>query len=160
MGKHFISVLAAIACALMAACAQPSGPGYFSAPQADGISWKWRSNDAFPRTVVLTLHHGYGATLETWDALQASGSEASYRIETGDVGWVYGHQLVTFNGREQQPLEIHNEPDGSLSAWWHPAGQWSASFANAAEDPPATEPDMRMQRVYSPESSPRPVDLP
>jgi hypothetical protein len=160
MGKHFITATLVIAGMLLTACAQPNGsPGRFEAP-ADGVTWEWRSNGAFPKTVVLTLNHDKSATLETWDTRQASDLEASYRIETGGARWIHGRQFVTFSGRVEQPLEIEVQPDGTLSAWWLPAGKWSTVFEGDRDEPPAVEPDMKMQRVFSPEWRTRPVDIP
>ncbi|GAB2179370.1 hypothetical protein [Dongia sp. agr-C8] len=147
MGKHFISALFAIACLLLAACAQPGDPPRVPVQASNAMSWEWQSQGAFQRTVVLTLYQDSTALYETWGPLDSSDpNAASYRSETGRIPWPGWERAIEFDDGQQAPLRIKIETDGTLSAWWLPAGDLDA-------------PDMAMRPIRGHAKGIRPIDL-
>jgi hypothetical protein len=164
MGKHFISALVAIACALLAACTPASeSPKTSAAPSAEGTSWEWHSNGALPKTVVLTLYPGDRATIETWTALSSDGvdrSDASYTIDTGHIRWYWLDGSLTFDDGQLPSLDVSWREDGVIIARWNSsATAYLETHGPNADPSQSMTPDMEMRPVFSSAARSRPVDV-
>jgi hypothetical protein len=152
MGRYLLRAVATIACALLTACVQPSDPSeepsQVQMQPVQGASWEWQSKGAFPRAVALTMFDGSSALYETWGPLNSSDPQAaSYRSKTGRVQWEGWDKVIAFDDGEQTLLRIKIETDGTLSAWWLPAGESDA-------------PNMTMLPIRGHAKGIRPIDLP